>query len=189
MDDDFYVVVFKLVSGNVCDNEKKRDFCKKFFLPIIYGASAKTLSRELEVSQSTAESIVDRVYKLFPTSFKWIQERQNEVDVVAMDYFGRKRCFDESKHWKVRDFVVQSPASLVCLEKLIALHNKIKGYARLACHIHDGYILYVNKSFVKMIAGMAKEILEQESELCPGLKLRSSCKVGRSLSELSVLKE
>ncbi len=187
LDEDFYKVVFKLVSNTPCDTEKKRETCKSFFLPIIYGASAGTLSKELGISQGTAESIVNSIYNLFPISLKWIQEYQDNADVVATDYFGRKRKFEGAKHWKVRDFAVQAPASMVCLEKLIALHNKIKGYARIACHIHDGYVVYANKVAVKGIADMAKNVLEQDSELCPGLKLRSTCKVGATLAELSVL--
>lgn len=183
LDEDFYTVIFKLVSGSVCDTEKKRNMCKNFILPIIYGASASSLSKELGVAYQTAESIVDRVYKLFPTSLKWIKNFQDSVEDVGIDYLGRKRFFNDGSR-PVRNFAVQAPAALVCLEKLIALHNRLKGYARIACHIHDGYVVYVSKAAMKTVANMAKEVLEQDSELCPGLKLRSSCKVGISLAEL-----
>lgn len=186
LDEDFYTVVFKLVSGGTCDTEKKRDMCKNFILPIIYGASATSLAKELSLSQKTAENIVDRVYKLFPASLKWIKDFQDGVADVGTDYLGRKRYFDEGSR-PVRNFAVQAPAALVCLEKLIALHNKLKGYARIACHIHDGYVVYVSKAALKMVADMAKDVLEQDSELCPGLKLRSSCKTGPTLAELRVL--
>lgn len=185
LDEDFYTVVFKLVSGTVCDTEKKRDMCKNFILPIIYGASAGSLASRLSISQKTAESIVDRVHKLFPASLRWIKNFQDSVNTVGTDYLGRKRYFDEIS--PIKNFAVQAPAALVSLEKLIVLYNKLRGYARVACHIHDGYILYVSKAAVKTVADMAKEVLEQDSELCPGLKLRSSCKTGSTLAELRVL--
>lgn len=185
LDEDFYKVVFKLVSGSVCDTEKKRDMCKNFILPIIYGASADSLASRLGISQKTAESIVDRVYKLFPASLKWIKNFQDSVNHIGTDYLGRKRYFDELS--PIKNFAIQAPAALVSLEKLIALYNKLKGFARVACHIHDGYIVYVSKAAVKMVADIAKEVLEQDSELCPGLKLRTSCKTGLTLAELRVL--
>lgn len=187
LDDDLYTVVFKLVSGAVCDSKKKRDMCKSFLLPVIYGQSAGGLAKKLEVSQGTAEGIIGRVRNLFPTSSKWIQDFCDNTDSVGVDYMGRKRRFDATERGAVRNFAVQAPAALVCLEKLIALHNKIKGYARIACHIHDGYLLYVSKAATKMVADMAKEVLEQDSELAPGLRLRCACTVGPTLAELRAL--
>jgi hypothetical protein len=187
LEEDFYSVVFKLVSGSVCDTEKKRDFCKKFFLPIIYGAGAGSLARELSISLETADSIVSRVNNLFPIALKWIQDRQNNTDMVGVDYFGRKRIFDEQKHGAVRNFVVQASASLICLEKLIDFYTELKGYARLACSIHDGYVVYANKASTKMVTDIGKRTLEEESKLAPGLKLKVSCKLGNSLQDLKLL--
>jgi DNA polymerase I-like protein with 3'-5' exonuclease and polymerase domains len=183
LSEDPYHVIFKLLTGNQCDTEKKREFCKRFIIGNIYGQSAKSLSEKTGISLNTAEIINDKLYKLFPSSLQWIQQRQNEVTGVCTDYFGRKRCFEE-RHWSVRNFVVQSPASIVCLEKLIALYHGLIGYAKLACHIHDGYVVYVSKSAAKTVAAIGKEILESESNLCTGLKLKSSCKIGATLADM-----
>ena len=185
LDEDPYHVIFKLLTGGVCDNEKKREFCKRCVIGHIYGQSAKSLAEKAEISLQSAEIIINKLYKLFPSSLQWIKQRQDEAAGICVDYFGRRRLF-ESRHWGVRNFVVQSPASIICLEKLIDLHHSLKGYAKIACHIHDGYIVYVGKAVTKMVAAMGKEVLERESLLCPGLKLRLSCKVGATLAELNV---
>jgi hypothetical protein len=186
LDEDLYRVVFKLVSGTTCDTDKKRELCKNFLIGIIYGQSARSLSQTHEISLMTAEAIVGRIYSLFPKALNWIQAAQDGAIEMVRDALGRKRFFEDRQH-RVRNFVVQAPASLVCLEKLIQLHNGLKGSARLACHIHDGYIACVNRGSVRMVASLAKDVLESDSELCPGLKLKSSCKVGASLAELKAL--
>jgi len=186
LDEDLYRVVFKLLSGGNCDTDKKRELCKNFVIGVIYGQSARSLSETHGISLTTAESIVSRIHGLFPKALNWLQEAQDNAAEVVKDAFGRKRFIEDRQH-RVRNFVVQAPASLVCLEKLIQLHNRLKGCAKLACHIHDGYVAFVKKGATRMVASLGKEALEEASELCPGLKLKSSCKAGPSLAELKVL--
>jgi hypothetical protein len=177
LEEDLYKVVYKLVTGGDCNSDKKREICKGFFLPVIYGMGTEGLIRNIqkqsgiEVSIGVAEKIISRIYGLFPRALEWIQEQGNS------DYFGRRRVFEDGRH-RVRNFVVQSPASLVCLEKLIKLHGVLKEYAKLACTIHDGYVILVDKMKEKMVEAMAKDALCSESELCPGLKLKVICKIG-----------
>ncbi len=190
LEEDLYKVVFKLVTGQDCDTDKRRKMCKAFFLPVVYGMGSQTLVNnlaeklEISISLGMAEKIIDRIYKLFPKSLGWIQNYQDKAE--CSDIFGRRRFFEDRRH-RTRNFVVQSPASLVCLEKLVKLYEELGVYARLACMIHDGYVLLVDKTMTKMVAAMAKGILSSESELCPGLKLKVTCKVGQTLEE-SVLR-
>lgn len=182
--EDFYKATFKLLSGGECDTEKKRDLVKKTYLPVIYGMSVDSLAKELEVPFQTADRIVSRERKLFPRSFQWIEEFQNEPGDVRKDRLGRQRVFEDRYSIPIRNFAVQSPAALVCLEKLIRLHDAIKGYAKIICHVHDGYYICASKSVLGTVCSLAREALESESELCPGLKLRCSCKVGTTLNEV-----
>jgi hypothetical protein len=183
--EDFYKATFKLLSGGECDSEKKRDLVKKAFLPVIYGMSVDSLSKALEVPFQTADKIVSRERKLFSRSFAWIEEFQNQRGEVRKDHFGRQRFFEDKSYLvPMRNFAVQSPASLVCLEKLIQLHNAIRGYGKIICHVHDGYYICAAKSVLATVCSLAKQTLELESELCVGLKLQCSCKVGDSLTEV-----
>lgn len=183
--DDFYKSTFKLLAGGECDTEKKRDLVKKTFLPVIYGMSVDSAAKELEIPFETADRIVSRERKLFPRSFQWIEEFQNMPGNIRSDYFGKQRVFEDlSYSIPIRNFGVQPPAALVCLEKLIRLHDAIKSYAKIVCHVHDGYYICANKSVLGTVCLLAKEALESESELCPGLKLRCSCKVGTTLTEV-----
>lgn len=193
LDEDLYKVIFKLVTGGVCDTEKKRDTCKEFFLGIIYGMQEKTLSENLKISLIAARSIIEKVYNLFPKSLGWIKERQEKDVVLAghlmsscgtcSDIHGRRR--EITLRHQIRNFLVSSPAATFCLEKLISLHKGLNSFGKVACHIHDGYVVTANKSFAKAAGTIAKEILESESVLCPGLKLKSSCKTGSTLAQLN----
>ncbi len=183
VEEDLYKVFFKLVSGGVCDTDKKRQMAKDFLLPIIYGQQAPGLAHSLAISDSTAERIVTKIYNLIPIALKWIESQHVNEQNVCTDVHGRKRVLEDRLH-RIRDFVVQSPAALVCLEKLVKLHEAIRGYGRIACHIHDGYLLYAGTTQVKMVSAIAKEVLEGDSEMCPGVKLKVTCKTGRSLADL-----
>lgn len=182
LDEDLYKVVFKLVTGMNCDSEGKRKMCKKFLLPVVFGQSAISLAEELNLPVITAEKIIDKIYNLFPKSLKWIQDQQDVAGDFCTDALGRRREF-QNKRYRIRNFLVQSPAATVCLEKLIDLVEAIGTNAKLLCHIHDGYLMGVRRSFVKMVLGMAKDVLLKDSVLCPNLKLRLACKAGPTLKE------
>jgi hypothetical protein len=187
LDHDLYEVIFKLVSGADCDNDNKREMCKRFFLPVVYGMGAATLEKELSLSQATAETIIKRLYSLFPRALAWVQECQKESQKsnLCYDVFGRKRYFKE-RYYRARDFVVQSPAAVVCLDKLVCLYDAIAAYANMAAHIHDGYLVTANKAATREVADIGREVLQGESKLALGLKLKVSCKVGRSLDALEL---
>jgi len=175
---DFYTAVFEMVIGKKCDN---REIAKKFFLPTIYGQSAKTLSEKLNISYDTALAIVNRVGEIFPQAVGWVEQHQLDVELAhfAKDRFGRRREFPD-KAYLVRNFVVQAPASTICLDKLIHLHRSVP----VAFHIHDGYIVLATKDNWQAVYKAAKAVLEAESDLCPGLSLKVNCMAGRNLNRL-----
>ena len=76
---------------------------------------------------------------------------------------------------RVKNFIIQSPAATVCLEKLIHLHHFLKNQeAKLAFHVHDGYYIYIHKNKYKRNYKHIKNILESPSGLSPELKLKVS---------------
>lgn len=167
-------------------NEKFRDQCKLIFLPVIYGCGSETIARKHGISQNTAEKLVDRIYKTFKVSLDWISSQQFERDEnnFVTDVFGRRRKM-ESDLYKVRNFAVQAPASLICIHKLIVLHRVLKSLnAEVAMHIHDGYVVMADRGQTPLVVEKACEALEKEEALYPGLKLSVACRVGGRLDML-----
>lgn len=184
---DVYSSIFEKISNKKCGSKNQRDLAKKFFLPVIYGQSANSLSQNCGLSLTTAEAIVGRIKQFFPAVSAFIQgyQRQIEEQGYAKDHFGRRRLsFEEGKSYAVRNFAVQSPAALICLEKLISLYFEITKKTEMVYTVHDGYVVYADKSEIMSIAKTGLEVLSAESFLCPDLKLRVSCQVGENLNEL-----
>jgi hypothetical protein len=179
---DVYANIYKAIKG-VSD----RIAGKNLFLPVIYGESPERLAQEWEISYEDALYHVRALEDLFPLAFKWVNRECKNGE--AEDHFGRKRKFEEESLFKVRNFYVQSPASLVCLEKLIRLHSAIKGIARLVCHVHDGYIVAAKKDTWREALRLSVDSLESPSEWCPGLKLSVGCQAGRKLNAMSTIRK
>jgi len=185
---DLYEEIWTLLTTLPC-NEAYRLKCKSIFLPVVYGQGVKAVAARGEMSESTAKKFVDKIYSKFPVAMSWIQNQQNNlVDGMATDVFGRCRTFEEP--YLVRNFCVQSPAAIVCLEKLVQLDHAFKldkilnTKARVGFHIHDGYILFASRFEKRRVIDLAKSVLEAESLLCPGLKLKVSCQTGINLNRL-----
>lgn len=184
---DVYSAVFEKISKRKCENKNQRDLAKKFFLPVIYGQSANSLSQTCNLSLQTAESIIERINYFFPAVSAFIQSYQKQIEEqgYAKDFFGRRRLsFEEGKTYAVRNFAIQSPAALICLEKLISLYFSVHKKAEIVYTVHDGYVLSVLKTEFDSVVKTGFDVLSSESILCPGLKLRVSCQGGENLNEL-----
>lgn len=185
---DFYETIFKIVIGG--ENENSRNFAKKFFLPIIYGQAPTSLSHNLGISENTAKEIINRLRKLFPKVFQFSDNAQDEAkrNGCVKDYFSRTRYFEDN-YYKARNFVVQSPAALLCLEKLICLYKNLnKEESRIVFSIHDGYGVTANKLNALSLYPSIKKILESKSSLLPNCNLEISFKIGKRLNNLLELK-
>lgn len=181
-EEDFYKLLFNLLEDAKGDvSEENRTFTKGLFLPVVYGQQAKSLAESHKIKADKAKFVIDKLHYLFPKVFKWVEDYQKD-GLAYEDYFGRKRFLSKEEEYKYRGFIVQSPAALVCLEKLIALHKEIKGYARVVAHIHDGYVVAAEEKQANMVSSICLKALETESELCPGLKLKVKHKISKTLA-------
>lgn len=165
-------------------NDNKRILAKKIFLPLVYGQGERGLSESLKVSLDTAKRITERVKKCFKKTFDWIGSYKIDQENACYDILGRRRVFAENDFLPIYNFLVQAPANMVCLEKLILLYKSLLGYGHLMCSIHDGYIVIADKKTVESVMVLGKNVLEKESEICKGLKLKINCKFGKNLGEL-----
>ncbi len=157
---------------------------KMTFLPAMYGASPESLNKRLQATPEFAATILHNIKEKFSKSEKWLADKQGELveNKMAEDYFGRKRSFAKEPAYKRRNFEVQAPAALVCLERLCHLHQALP--KNIVIHIHDGYILTAKQQDVAKVAKIARKALELPTPLCPGLKLKTSLKVGSHLADM-----
>ena len=186
---DVYYALYEKLTGKEPNKKNDRDFVKKMFLPVIYGQSSYMLGQRCNIPKDEADSIVDRINSLFPISLEWINTQQQQFKALgyAKNIFSKYRTFDEGKEYLVRNFCIQSPAAVVCLEKLNKLHFALKEKTDIAYTIHDGYAVYAKKDNWKEIFQIAKNVLSDESEFCPGLHLKVTCRAGRNLNDLKAL--
>lgn len=173
LEKDFYEVLTELLNG------PDRDFAKNIFLPVIYGQTTNSLAQKLNLSFEIADNIVKKLYQLFPKAFSWINEKSKVLDYCE-DVLGRRRYFNNETN-KIKNFLIQSPSALVCLENLIKVYEKVKGYGKLVCHIHDGYVIRSNKKTINIVAEMLKNALEEESEIFPELRLKVVYQIGEDI--------
>lgn len=181
---DLYAEVFKIVADTEECGPEERNLAKGFFLPVFYGMQSYALSQKLGINQDLAQQIIDLIGQKFPTAWGWVQEQHDKAKATkqAVDYFGRVREVEEP--YLARHFCIAAPAALVCLERLVRLYDTLPAEAKVVFSIHDGYVLATNRPCLNKVVAIAKEALEAESALCPGLKLRTSCEVGKSLGKM-----
>jgi len=178
--EDFYKILFRLISGAECNTDEKRNFCKKIFLPVFYGESAKELSNNLNFSVDTAFKVIAKLKTLFPKVFSWANEYEHENECV--DFYGRKRRFSLENSYKYRNFIIQSPASIICLDRLVRLHRNLGHYGKLAAHVHDGYIVKTSDNYIEIVKSLCIDSLQSESKICLGLNLKTNFKIGKTLA-------
>ena len=155
----------RLVGSRSADNP-----CKSIFLPIVFGLGSQNLADDHKISLNAAKKLIDGINTDFSVGMQWVEDFQNSPYVS--DYFGRQRCFIENPY-KACSFVIQSPAAIVCIQKLIKLHKNLENIAKVVYHCHDGYAILCKRLDILRVEKLALEILEAEEEMYPGLKLRA----------------
>ena len=187
--EDLHRAIYKIVTGDQCDSDSKRNISKKMFLPVMYGCGPKGLAVNLDVGEPVGAELLQRIRKNFPTATHFMMERQKEAKSGRVtDYFGRPRQFPEGESYRFRNTAVQAVAATVCQEKLIALWKSLDGEtARLAFSVHDGYGIVCDIPNAKQTYETVKDTLESESILCPGLKMKVAVKFGTRLSNMKTL--
>ena len=156
---------------------------KAVFLPVSYGIGRDALGEELG-NFELASILIDGIHREFPVAMQYLRRHLNSSpsNGLVRDHFGRPRA---NEGHKILNFLVQAPASMVCLERLVALHRALPSTAKVVCHVHDGYYVVCDSGDVEHVFAIAKETLESESSICQGLKLRTTGKVGDQLCSLT----
>lgn len=184
--DPYKAIWSSLTDGPV--SQRHRDICKDVFLPVAFGLGFRGLADRIGVDENFAARLIDRLVKTFPVAFDWISTQSPDGDNMAKDRFGRRRRFIERDFYKIRNFSVQSPASMICLRKLVRLHEALKGLGRVCFHVHDGYCVVCAVDKVDSVCEAGLAVLEEEDPLFRGLALRASCESGGRLDQMTPIK-
>ena len=181
---DFYESVWEILVREK-PNESQRKICKNIFLPVIFGQGSYSLSKKLGLEEKITKMLIHKLKSSFKDSFDWVDNQAKNIkNDNAFDVFGRSRKFDQSDAYKIKNFCIQSPASMICLKKLIVLYDSIKEYAKLCFHVHDGYCLLCTRNNLHKVVNVSFYALEKEEDLFPNLNLSVVCKFGNYLNNL-----
>lgn len=180
-----YEEIYKLVTSSDDAGPDERAVAKTFFLPVFFGQQAFKLAENLGTSKETAQAIIDLIAEKFPVAWGWVEARhQTAADTGEItDHFGRRRTVDSP--YIARHFSIAAPAALICMDKLIRLHDAMPADSRIALSVHDGYVMSTAKPKWKALAVAAKKVLEAEEEQYKGLVLKTSCDIGKCLGKMT----
>jgi hypothetical protein len=181
--DDLYDLIWKKLT-NQDATEDQRKICKNIFLPVIFGQGAFSLSKRIGISEKNATKLIYNLERSFPVAFAWVKSQATDSNNFATDIFGRRRKFQKDELYKIKNFCIQSPSNMICLRKLVKLHEALSNKAKICFHLHDGYCISCNKKEYRSIIELSKKVLEEDDDLFPNLKLKTSCHFGENLNKL-----
>lgn len=185
---DIYKAIWQKLTGDEASKDQRK-ICKNIFLPVIFGQGSSSLSKRLGIQEKIAEKLIYKLEQTFPVAFAWVKSQAVDGNNYATDIFGRRRKFEKYELYKIRNFCIQSPSNMICLRKLVKLHESISNKAKIFFHIHDGYSIACSKKDLRSVFEIGKKALEEEEDLFPNLKLKTSCYFGDNLNELKNIKE
>jgi hypothetical protein len=178
-------ICFEATKSNT---ENARNIGKQLFLPCVYGQGANGVAKSLDISVDQAAIFLHNLRNSFPEAFGYIEKYQNQAEETQQgtDSFGRVRSFPQGDSFKARNFAVQAPSALLCLESLVRLQNASNGIFKVIFTVHDGYCISANKDKVQDAYKIARDVLQQQSEFLP-ISLQVSTKIGKSLSKMTII--
>jgi len=178
-----YEKIFEKITG--VQNENARKMAKSMFLPCIYGQGPNGLAKTLNISQEQAAIYLHKMTDAFPKSFAYVEgiQRDAKEKGTVNDRLGRIRHFTDETYFKARNFAVQSPSALLCLESLVNLHKSTDNKFRIIFTVHDGYCIAATKSNVEHAYKTARSVLQQQSSILP-INFNVSIKIGRNLAKM-----
>lgn len=180
---DLYKEIWRRITRQEA-TDSHRKLCKNIFLPVVFGQGRSSLAKKLGASEEFAAKLIDSLVDTFPVAFDWVDAQSPDSNNTATDVFGRRRTFGDHELYKIKNFCIQSPASMICLRKLVKLHEALAAKASIGFHVHDGYCVLCDKKNLASTCKLGTEVLEEEDEMFPGLVLKTACKFGQNLNQL-----
>lgn len=161
------------------DREDRRDIGKRLNFGTLFGATAHTLSRRMNISLSAAEQIWEDYRQGLPILFKWIDATISNARATGYTwtYFGRRRPlkrFYDSDNPKMRSFAdraaVNTPvqgtgadATRISMAKIAAMFRREqidRAQAFLGLQIHDELMYVIRDDLVVPIARKIRDEMQ-----------------------------
>lgn len=185
-DSKVYEMIFEKITG-IKNHENAKNFGKKMFLPVIYGQAEGGLATSLDISREQSSIYIQKLRSQFAKSFHYVEQMQKlaqEKEEVT-DEFGRVRRIPRDEAIKARNFAIQSPAALICLEALVNLHNESQSLYDVVFHVHDGYCISGHNNKLQDAYMQARKMLLQTSSFLKNAQFKLSAKVGKNLAKMA----
>ena len=165
--------------GQLCGISDRKKV-KSSFLKFIYGAGTDLIAEKDDMSLTEASDLLNSYKVNFPTAFGYLDECYKQArEGHFKDYFGRTR-FYETNHHAAKNAAIQGPTAIICQEKSILLSKMY-----LVGIVHDGYYFSIPKNKFREAAVTICEMLEQESRMLSGLRMKIDLKTGDTLGSLN----
>jgi len=182
------------------ETEKSRRLAKVINFGIIYGISAKTLSRRLNLSLAEAQELIDSYFHKFPGMKKLRDDLIERAKTYgyAETLTGRKRFIPEilSQAYRERlraeriaiNMPIQGLAAdimklaMVKIDEYLMTEKLFPDQARVVLQVHDELVLEVKQELVYNLETKVKEIMENAYHL--SVPLVVNVHLGKSLADL-----
>jgi len=147
--------------------KEQRVTAKTINFRILYGGEAFGFAQQLHIPPTEAQRYIDWWWSQFPDVKKWVRKNHRKIlqEGVLESATGRKRRFhlitDENKHHTLKEginFLIQSPASDLCLYSLIKLHDVPWLHTLLT--VHDSILFEAPQDRVKESVHIIKTTME-----------------------------
>ena len=147
--------------------KEQRVTAKTINFRILYGGEAYGFSQQLHISQSEAQEYIDWWWAQFPDVKKWVRKNHRKIlqEGVLESATGRRRRFhlitDENRHHTLKEginFLIQSPASDLCLWSLIQL-NEVP-FLHTLLTVHDSILFETPQVYVEESMHIIKKAME-----------------------------
>jgi DNA polymerase-1 len=190
-DRDIHEETAERVFGNtsVLSKEEKRRRAKIINFSMVYGASAFSLAKELETSNSEAQDFIDLYYKKYPKVHQFLEKKVKDAQKEGFSetLFGRKRQVPELQHQDkmtqqagrriALNTPIQGSAADLMKKAMIDIWREIKRrglQSKMILQVHDELVFEVPDKETDEVEILVKERMENVFPLKTPLKVHLS---------------
>lgn len=156
--------------------KEQRVTAKTINFRILYGGEAYGFSQQLHIPVAEAQRYIDWWWAQFPDVKRFVKKSHRKIlqDGVLESLVGRRRRFhlitDENKHHTLKEgvnFLVSSPASDLCLNSLIKLHEV--PFIQTLLTVHDSILFETKTEHVEEALPIIKDTMEWSAHALLGI--------------------
>lgn len=164
--------------------KEQRVTAKTINFRILYGGEAYGFSQQLHIPVAEAQRYIDWWWAQFPDVRRFVRKSHRKIlqEGVLESLIGRRRRFhlitDENKHHTLKEgvnFLVSSPASDLCLNSLIKLHEV--PFIQTLLTVHDSILFETKTEHVEEALPIIKDTMEWSAHGLLGIDFPFVCDI------------